>query len=65
MQALDKNTKSNISIFAGRIADSGRDALEYIKYGVERSKNLDLCEIIWASTRQVYNIVEANNIGSI
>ena len=62
VQALDKNTASNISIFAGRIADSGRDPLEYVKYGVDRTKESDLCEIIWASTRQVYNIIEANNV---
>jgi transaldolase len=55
------NNKSNIvSIFAGRISDTGRDPLPYIQYGLTCLR--DRCEILWASTRHVYNIYEANRV---
>lgn len=61
--ALNPNVMSNISIFAGRIADAGFDPLHYVSYGVEKRKVLPNCKIIWASPRQAYNIIEANNVG--
>ncbi len=52
------NNKDNIvSIFAGRISDTGRNPIPYITYAQTILKNQ--CEILWASTRHVYNIYEA------
>jgi transaldolase len=54
--------KTNIvSIFAGRIADTGRNPTDTIK--LAQSILHDQCEILWASTREVYNIYEADRVG--
>ena len=60
---LNKKVPCVISIFAGRIADTGRDPSNYVKKGVKMFKTHKKAEILWASTREVYNIVQANNIG--
>lgn len=53
------NNKDNIvSIFAGRISDTGRNPIPYISYAQTILKTQ--CEILWASTRHVYNIYEAD-----
>ena len=52
-----------ISIFAGRIADTGVDPTKLIKYTVEYFKNYQNVEILWASIREPYNITEARNSG--
>ncbi len=59
---LNKKTKSVISIFAGRMADKGKDPLPIFKRSislVKRSKNI---EILWASTREAYNYTQAKQI---
>jgi len=56
-----KNSYSIISIFAGRIADCGYDPTWYINYGVMRKKSKQ--QILWASCREVYNIVQAQKCG--
>jgi transaldolase len=58
---LPSNKNNIVSIFAGRISDTGRDPISYINYSQKILKNQ--CEIPWASTRHVYNIYEANQIG--
>ena len=60
---LLKDSKAYISIFAGRIADTGRDPVEYIKYAIKSFKDFKNVEILWASTREVYNIYQAANSG--
>ena len=60
---LNKDVPCVISVFAGRIADTGRDPTNYIKKAVKKFKNFKKAEILWASTREVYNIVQANNLG--
>ena len=52
-----------ISIFAGRIADTGLDPSKFINYSFDklRSKKLEKIEIIWASTREIYNLYQAAN----
>jgi len=57
-----KNSYSIISIFAGRIADCGYDPTWYINYGVMRKKSKQ--QILWASCREVYNIVQAQKCGA-
>jgi transaldolase len=57
------NNKSNtiISIFSGRIADTGKDPVKLIKYSLNKTKNLKKVKILWASVREVYNYYEAKN----
>ena len=58
LKTILPNNKNNIvSIFAGRISDTGRNPIPYITYAQTTLKNQ--CEILWASTRHVYNIYEA------
>ncbi len=58
--SLNKNTSSIISIFAGRIADTGRDPEKIIKKCVAFRKNKKI-KILWASTREFFNIIQAQN----
>jgi len=52
-----------ISIFAGRIADTGQDPCEIIKKIVYLTKDRKDVKILWASTREVYNIIQALDSG--
>lgn len=56
------DNKIILSIFAGRIADSGRDPKKII-HEVQTLPLGRNTELLWASTREAYNIVEANDIG--
>lgn len=58
---LPNNTSNIVSIFAGRISDTGRDPLVAIDYALARLR--EQCEILWASTRHVYNYYEAKKAG--
>ena len=59
---LNKKTKSIISIFAGRMADKGKDPLPIIKKSISLVKKNKNVEILWASTREAYNYTQANQI---
>jgi transaldolase len=63
MKRLNKKSNTILSIFAGRIADSGRDPKIIIKNSVRICKKYKNIKILWASTREPYNIVEAANSG--
>jgi transaldolase len=52
-----------VSIFAGRIADTGVDPEPVIKRAVEKYKNLPKAEILWASCREALNVYQAENCG--
>jgi len=54
---LPDNNDTIISIFAGRISDTGRNPVHYIDYALSRLQGKG--QILWASTRHVYNIFEA------
>lgn len=56
---LNINSTAYISIFAGRIADTGRDPIPFMKYAVEKFSKHKNVEILWASTREVLNIYQA------
>lgn len=60
---LDRELPSYISVFAGRIADTGRDPVPYIKSSLELIKQLPRCELIWASPREALNLYQANDVG--
>jgi transaldolase len=52
-----------VSIFAGRIADTGRDPIPYMQRAVELYKPLPKAKILWASPREVLNIYQAQACG--
>tara|TARA_B100000767_G_C19629691_1_gene477722 strand:- start:266 stop:964 length:699 start_codon:yes stop_codon:yes gene_type:complete len=61
-KCLNKKTKSIISIFAGRMADKGKDPLPIFKKGIALTKKHKNIEILWASTREAYNYIQAKQI---
>ena len=61
--SLNKNTKSIISIFAGRMADVGKDPIPIFRKSVHLTKKHKNIEILWASTREAYNFLQAKNLG--
>ena len=60
---LNLSTPAILSVFAGRIADSGIDPMEIIKQSVSISKSKPKSEILWASTREIINIFQAEDAG--
>jgi transaldolase len=52
-----------VSVFAGRIADSGRDPIPIMRDALERLAPHPHEELIWASPREVLNVVQADAIG--
>ena len=59
---LNKKTKSIISIFAGRMADKGKDPLPIFKKSISLVKKNKNIEILWASTREAYNYTQAKQL---
>jgi transaldolase len=57
--ALQKETPSVVSVFAGRIADTGVDPLPIMKESLRLLASLPSAELLWASVREVLNIFEA------
>ena len=59
------NKKSNIiiSIFAGRAADTGKDPIPEFKKSILMSKSFKNIEILWASVREPYNYLQAEQLG--
>ena len=63
LKNIDKKTKVIISIFAGRMADNGKDPLPQFKNSIKMSKKYKNVEILWASTREPYNYIQAKQVG--
>ena len=63
LSKIDKKTKVIISIFAGRMADAGKDPVPEFKKSIKISKNFKNVEILWASTREPYNYIQAKQLG--
>ena len=61
--ALDPATPSYVSVFAGRIADTGRDPVPHMAEAVRLLKVNPKAELIWASPRELLNILQADAIG--
>jgi len=61
--SLSHGPASCISIFAGRIADAGCDPLPILREALARIRPYPQIELIWASPRELFNIVQANQIG--
>jgi transaldolase len=62
-KVLSPDTPSIVSIFAGRIADTGRDPMPIIKDAVKILKSNPKTELLWASTRELLNLVQAESCG--
>lgn len=62
-EALMGGAPSNVSVFAGRIADAGVDPMPIMKRAVVQANKVSGCEVIWASPRELLNIVQADNMG--
>ena len=63
LNKIDKKTKVIISIFGGRMADAGKDPVPEFKKSIKISKNFKNVEILWASTREPYNYIQARQLG--
>jgi len=61
--ALRNGAPSCISIFAGRMADAGVDPLPMLSETLARLRHYSNIELIWASPRELYNIIQAEEIG--
>lgn len=61
--ALSPRTPAIISIFAGRIADTGIDPSSLIKSAIYTIVDKPNIQLLWASTREIFNIVQAKNYG--
>ena len=62
LKKLNKKTKSIISIFAGRMADKGKDPIPVFKKSIKLVKKYKNIEILWASTREAYNFIQAKKL---
>jgi transaldolase len=62
-EALADGTPSCISVFAGRIADTGRDPLPIMTAALDLMRPHHRQELIWASPRELFNIFQADSIG--
>ena len=63
LKNINKKTKTIISIFAGRMADVGKDPIPQVKESLKYSKRFKNVEILWASTREAYNYLQAKQLG--
>ncbi|MBA3753300.1 MAG: transaldolase [Nitrospira sp.] len=61
--ALDSDAPSFVSVFAGRIADTGRDPIPLMAAAVVVLQPNPAVELIWASPREVINIFQADSVG--
>jgi len=62
LKKVNKKTKVIISIFAGRMADVGKDPIPEFKKSISLARNFNNVEILWASTREPYNYTQAKEL---
>ena len=62
LKNINKKTKVIISIFAGRMADKGKDPIPEFKKSIMLAKKYKNVEILWASVREPYNYVQAKQL---
>ena len=63
LKCINKNSKTIISIFSGRMSDVGKDPVPIIKESIRLTKKLKNVKILWASTREAYNFLQAKSYG--
>ena len=62
LKKINKKTKVIISFFAGRMADVGKDPVPQIRDSLKLAKRYKNVEILWASTREPYNFIQAKQL---
>ena len=62
LKKINKKTKVIISIFAGRMADKGKDPVPEFKKSIMFAKKYKNVEILWASVREPYNYIQAKQL---
>ncbi len=62
-EVLAPDVPAIVSIFAGRIADTGRDPVPVMRAAVEIARSMPLAQILWASPREVLNVYQAEECG--
>jgi len=62
-QALDSKVPAVVSVFAGRIADTGVDPMPHMRDAKKKLAGLPQAELLWASVREVLNIFQAEACG--
>ena len=63
LKLINKKTRVIISIFAGRAGDTGKDPVPEFKKSVSLAKKFKNVEILWASVREPYNYLQAQQLG--
>lgn len=63
ISALNNDVPSIVSVFAGRIADTGHDPIPLMRNCLEVMKTNEKAELLWASSRELLNIFQAEEIG--
>ena len=63
LKEINKDSKTIISIFSGRMSDVGKDPVPIIKESIRLTKKLKNVKILWASTREAYNFLQAKSYG--
>ena len=63
VSVLNDNVPSIISVFAGRIADTGRNPIPLMEECLKEMKSNSQSELLWASTRELLNVMQADQIG--
>jgi len=61
--AVKDGAASCISVFAGRVADAGIDPLPIMSHSVDIMRQAPRAELIWASPREVLNLIQAEQVG--
>jgi transaldolase len=62
-QALEDSPGGVVSVFAGRVADTGRDPVPLMTAALEVLADFPRLELLWASPREIFNVVQAESIG--
>ena len=63
LKSINKESKTIISIFSGRMSDVGKDPIPIVKESVRLAKRFRNVKILWASTREAYNYLQAKDCG--
>ncbi len=63
VHALNPEVEAIISVFAGRVADTGVDPMPLMRESVRIAKSKPKARVLWASPREALNIVQANDAG--
>ena len=63
IDAVNGGASACVSVFAGRLADLGIDYRPIMQASIKQARQTKNVEIIWASTREVFNVIEADDMG--